>query len=236
MVSGFQLSDQQMSRMSPITVDSRFGWLHTPEITPRNTAVVVCPGLKYDELTGYSSLRQLSDAFADRGYPTLRLHYSGTGNSCDPVGHDYWAAWQHDIHAAADWLRAKCHVQQLVLCGLRFGTVLATTVAADRTDVAGLILMAPILRGRSYMRQLIMESGTSNDGHVDLGRIQMQPDTIASINQFELRRTTWRAKCKAAGFLQSASAAWLDGWNEGSTRRALINVNDRINASSNGRA
>jgi alpha/beta superfamily hydrolase len=203
-------SDQQMSHMSPITINHRFGWLHTPKGELHSTAVVLCPGLRYDELTGYGSLRLLADALAECGYPTLRIHYSGTGNSCDRGNVDYWTVWQEDIHSAAEWLRTNCSAQQIVLCGFRFGAALAAMVAASRADAAGLVLLAPVMRGRSYARQLIMESGRSSGGHVDLGRLQLAPNTIASINQFELRRVRWREDCKVAAFFESASATRLE--------------------------
>jgi alpha/beta superfamily hydrolase len=196
--------------MLPITIGGCFGWLHTPKRESRGNAVVLCPGLRYDELTGYGSLRSLADALADQGYPTLRLHYSGTGDSVDPGALNYWTAWQRNIHAAADWLRANCGVQRIVLCGLRFGALLAATVATQRKDVAALILLAPVLRGRPYVRQLVMETGSSSDGYIDLGRLRLPPETIASLNQFELRDARWPKECRVAAFFQSASAARLD--------------------------
>ena len=64
-------------------------------------------------------------------------------------------------------------MDRIVLVGLRFGAILATVVAADRTDVAGLVLLAPVRRGRSYMRQLIMEGGSAVDGSIDAGRVRL---------------------------------------------------------------
>jgi alpha/beta superfamily hydrolase len=208
--------------MLPITIGGCFGWLHTPKLESRGIAVVLCPGLRYDELTGYGSLRSMADALADQGYPTLRLHYSGTGDSVDPGELNYWTAWQQNIHAAADWLRANCGVQRIVLCGLRFGALLAATVATQRKDVAALILLAPVLRGRPYVRQLMMETGSASDGYIDLGRLRLAPETIASLNQFELRDAKWPKDCRVAAFFQNASAARLDC--EASWKKAGVEV------------
>lgn len=208
--------------MLPVSVGRCFAWLHTPKLESHSTAVVLCPGIKTDELTGYNSLRLLADALADQGYLTLRLHYLGTGDSCEPGAVNYWTAWRQNIHDAADWLRGNVGVQRIVLCGLRFGAVLASTVAADRKDVTALILLAPVLRGRSYTRQLMMESGSSLDGYIDLGRVRLPPETITSINQFELRQARWRADCKVAAVFQNASAACLEC--EASWKKAGVDV------------
>jgi alpha/beta superfamily hydrolase len=211
--------------MSPINIDGCFGWLHTPKVESHSSAVVLCPGLRYDDLTGYSSMRLLADALANQGYPTLRLHYSGTGNSCDPGAVNHWTAWQQNIHSAADWLRGNFGVQRIVLCGLRLGAILAATVAANRKDVAALILLAPVLRGRSYTRQLMMESAPSSDGHIDLGRLRLPPETIASINQFELCQARWGEDCKVAAIFQNASSARLEC--EATWKKAGVDVTSR---------
>lgn len=65
--------------MSPVNFDGCFSWLHAPKLDSRDTAVILCPGLKTDDLT--DGLRLFADALADRGSPALRLHYPGTGNS-----------------------------------------------------------------------------------------------------------------------------------------------------------
>jgi alpha/beta superfamily hydrolase len=211
--------------MSPINIDGCFGLLHTPKLESHSTAVVLCPGLRHDEVTGYSSLRLLADVLADQGYPTLRLHYTGTGNSCERGAVNHWTAWQQNIHSAAEWLRRNCGAQRIVLCGLRFGAVLAATVAASRKDVAALILLAPVLRGRSYTRQLIMESGPPSDGYIDLGRLRLPPETIASINQFELRQARFEKNCKVGVFFQNASAARLEC--EATWKNAGVEVTSR---------
>ena len=193
--------------MVPVSFDGCFGWLHSSTSLGKNTAVVLCSGLKSDHLAGYRSLRLLADALAEKGFPTLRLDYPGTGNSYDPAVADYWTTWQHSIHRAADWLRHTCPVDRIVLVGLRFGAILATVVAADRTDVAGLVLLAPVRRGRSYIRQLIMEGGPAVDGSIDAGRVQLSTDTVQAINRIELRRVALPPGLKVALFSPGLAAA-----------------------------
>jgi pimeloyl-ACP methyl ester carboxylesterase len=185
--------------MVPVSFDGCFGWLHTSKFEMGSTAVVLCPGLKMDELTGYSTFRLLADAFADHGFPTLRLHYFGTGDSRDPDGTvEYPATWLQDIHGSIEWLREHCGAERFALCGFRFGATLAAMVAASRSDVAGLILLAPVIRGRSYIRQLMIETSPGTDGSIDAGRFRLSPATITLIKQIELRKLPLHPACKLA--------------------------------------
>jgi alpha/beta superfamily hydrolase len=155
-------------------------------------------------------LRSLADSLSEQGYPTLRLQYLGTGDSCEPNGDDCWAEWQQNIHDGAEWLRKNVGAQRIALCGFRFGALLAATVAANRTDIAGLILLAPVLRGGSYVRQLVMETSSPPDAYVDLVRFRLSPRTIRLLNQVELRKISLPATCKVGVFAPTRSAAWSD--------------------------
>jgi len=202
--------------MTPISMGGCFAWLHCPQGSAKSLGAVVCPGLKTDELNGYGPLRLLAERLADQGYPTVRLHYLGTGDSSDPAEPvDHWKTWQQSIHDAADWFRQD-GADQIVLCGLRFGAMLAATVAADRTDVAGLVLLTPVLRGRSYVRQLKMETGHSPDGYIDAGRYRLAPATISQISRTELRKIPLRAGCKAVAFSRSSAALTecIESWRK----------------------
>ncbi len=211
--------------MLPVSFESCFGLLHVPPSDAMSTAVVICPGLTIDELSGYTTLRLLADAFADAGFPTLRLHYAGTGDAPDPAkGPEYWLRWQQDIGAAIAWIGAHCGARRIILCGFRFGALLAATVAAARAEVAGLILLAPVLRGRSYMRQLSIESTPSRTG-IDAGRFYLSAETVALISKVELRHIVLPPTCKTALFARPSTvlAHCAADWK---TRGVELTVND----------
>jgi alpha-beta hydrolase superfamily lysophospholipase len=183
------------SAMQPVTFNGCFGWLHLPKqgLSGR-VAVLLCPGLKNDGLTGYRSYRLLAQALAAAGYPTLRFDYPGTGNSCEPQTDALWAEWQQSIHTAALWLRYRSGADRLVLCGFRLGATLAAECVGRRADVAGLVLLAPVLRGRSYIRQLRVEAElqnatTATEGALELQELRLSAATVADIEQADLRRT-----------------------------------------------
>jgi alpha-beta hydrolase superfamily lysophospholipase len=202
--------------MTPVSFGGRFGWLHTPAAGGSDVAVLICPGIARDALLSHCSLRLLADDLANAGYTALRFDYSGTADSCDE-GVDraggHWSAWRHDVHAAADWLREKTGARRLVICGLRAGAALATLAAVDRDDVAGLALLAPVLRGKSYLRQLQVEVRVRTDQQAPRSsgngfayrEFEFSPATMAEIAAVDLRRTRPRAGQKVIAFFQAES-------------------------------
>jgi dienelactone hydrolase len=207
--------------MTPVVFNNCFGWLHSSEASAASdVAVLLCPGLNRDALDAHYPLRLLADEFATAGYPTMRFDYPGTGDSCDLADVDgesgeYWAAWQQTVAAAADWLRGSTGAR-LVFCGLRFGALLATLAAEQRDDAAGLILLAPVLRGRSYMRQLSVEAqlqsgaaGSASDA-LDFQELRFSAETVAAISQVDLRQARLPSGCEVGVFSQSESGLLND--------------------------
>jgi pimeloyl-ACP methyl ester carboxylesterase len=228
--------------MTPVAFNNCFGWLHSSkESVASDVAVLLCPGLNRDALDAHYPLRLLADEFAAVGYPTMRFDYPGTGDSCDLADVDgepaeYWAAWQQSVAAAADWLRDSTGARRLVFCGLRFGAILATSVAEQRDDAVGLILLAPVLRGRSYMRQLSIEaqlqSGAAGSPSDDLNfqELRFSAETVDAISQVDLRQARLPSGCEVAIFSQSESCLLSDcaqAWTRGGAKVACASF-DRL--------
>jgi pimeloyl-ACP methyl ester carboxylesterase len=200
-------------RRQPISFDQCLGWLHAPlGDEAASTAVVICSGLRHDAMTGYRPFRLLADALAESGYPTLRFDYPGTGDSGDIGEAEHWAEWQKSIHTAADWLREHSGASRIVLVGLRIGATLAAVVAEQRIDVAGLVLIAPVLRGRTYIRELITEAAMGGHGTapsaengIAVHELCFSAETVRLIQQVELRKVELARGCRVAVYSQSPS-------------------------------
>jgi pimeloyl-ACP methyl ester carboxylesterase len=132
----------------------RFGWYHGAGAAHRDSGVVFCNPLGYEELCVHRALRHWAESLAGEGFPTLRFDYDGTGNSAgsdfDP---DRVGAWITSIEDAAEELRARSGVQRIVLVGVRLGGTLALA-AAKRAGAETLILVAPHASGRLHAREL----------------------------------------------------------------------------------
>jgi hypothetical protein len=139
--------------MTPVIFDHCFGWLHEGE--PAATrGVVLCQPFGREAMWVHKGWRVFAEALADSGAPTLRFDYAGTGDSAgESEDGEQIERWLRSIRSAIAYLKESTEVTHVVLCGLRLGATLAALVAAEE-DVDELVLLAPVLSGRQYLREL----------------------------------------------------------------------------------
>jgi pimeloyl-ACP methyl ester carboxylesterase len=142
-----------------------FAWLHRcASVPPANHGVVICPPIGHEQIHSHRSLRHLADACARAGFPTLRLDYHGTGDSEgsdeDPAR---CATWLANIRDAQVWMREQLGCERITLVGLRLGAALAAE-AATTLAIDGLLLWAPVVKGRTYVREMKALSLTEGGG------------------------------------------------------------------------
>ena len=207
-----------MRGMRPVTFAGCFGWLHSgPADRGGDVAVLLCPALTRDALDAHLPFRLLASELAVAGYPTLRFDYPGTGNSGD-ASDDPWETWQAAIDDAVAYLRRTTGARRVVFAGLRIGATLAALAAARHPEAAGLLLLAPVLRGQSFMRQLAVEAQLQAAGAtpgLTFHELHLSAAGVAHIAQIDLRTLTMPAALKITVFSQAPStllttctAAW----------------------------
>lgn len=180
---------------------SLFGWLHGPPPSPQQKAVgvVICRPLGYEGLCCYRSMRHLALTAAAAGFPTLRFDYDGTGDSAGgALADDRWQAWHLSVDAAIEELKAASGVDTVCLVGVRLGAPIATLVAAARSDVSGLVTIAPVTAGSQWLREVRAleatmgraappEGRTLPAGAIESLGLLLTPDTISAIRGVDLR-------------------------------------------------
>ena len=175
-----------------------FGWLHRPAAgTDARIALVICNPFGFEEVCAHRGLRQLAIATAEAGIPTLRFDYAGCGNSADEeFDADATAVWVGSVHRAIDGLKAASGVRQVCLLGVRLGATLAALAAVARSDVAGIVAIAPVVRGRAYLRELTVlaqvGSGRPVDARQPAGPLEsagyvLSDKTCAALSRVDLR-------------------------------------------------
>jgi alpha-beta hydrolase superfamily lysophospholipase len=131
-----------------------FGWLHRAP-RPARLGLVICNPFGYESICTYRSLRHFAEGAAAAGIPALRFDYDGTGNSAgDDREPGRLAAWVSSVGHAADALRRHADVEWIALLGVRLGALIAALAAARRDDVEGLVALAPVVAGKTHLREL----------------------------------------------------------------------------------
>ena len=138
--------------MVPIAFDGCFGWLH-PGAT--DFGVVLCGPDGDEELNVRYLWLSFAEKLASAGMPTLRFDYRGTGDS---IG-DCWApgqvrSWSDSVAGAVNWMRDQVGVKAVALVGLRLGAPLAVAASRELGNIDALVLLAPVVSGRTYAREL----------------------------------------------------------------------------------
>jgi dienelactone hydrolase len=135
-----------------------FGWLHVPNAVERpSIGLVICNPFGFESICAHRTVRGFAEAAANSGVPSLRFDYWGTGDSPDmDAGADQVHEWTLDIVAAVAALKCRTGVSQVAVLGFRLGALLAVRARALCSEIDALALIAPVISGRRYLREIRM--------------------------------------------------------------------------------
>jgi glycosyltransferase involved in cell wall biosynthesis/pimeloyl-ACP methyl ester carboxylesterase len=178
-----------------------FAWYHAPDAGFRDEGVVICQPIGHEYISAHRSMRHLADRLASEGLPVLRFDYDGTGNSSGSDGEgDRVAAWLESIRQAMQALRDRSGCRRISLVGLRMGATLAALVARE-VDVSSLVLWAPCVHGRSYVREMKALAATGARVHdgpsipdLEAGGFVWSEATQSAVSAINLKMTFPRAR------------------------------------------
>ena len=120
---------------------------------PSGSAVLFASPWGLEEMCTRKFWRIVADELSKNGIPSLRFDYSGTGDALEPALEDGIGIWRDDLVAAADLLRMAGY-ERLLLVGQGLGGALALDVSPRLSNLDGIALLAPVLSGRAYLREL----------------------------------------------------------------------------------
>jgi pimeloyl-ACP methyl ester carboxylesterase len=186
-----------------------FGWLHhSAQERTANTAVVICKPFGHEAVCAHRGMRAFARAAAASGVPALRFDYLGTGDAddIDPQA-DQLDAWTADVIAAVGEVRRRTGAESVCLLGFRLGALLAVLAARRCKDVKGLIVVAPVVSGPRYLRELrtaqlaaLLESHSAaepasaclageaclEEGSIEVSGFLLSAATVAALSRVDL--------------------------------------------------
>ena len=179
-----------------------FAWLHHQPHRVAHHGVVVCPPIGFEQLHAHRGLRHLADRMARHQLPTLRFDWHGTGDSTgddmDPARFDTWLA---NVRTAIRWMKDHLRCRQVSVVGLRLGATLSA-LALNEDEVENLILWAPVINGRGFVRELHVIDMMSEDcprktgtaGLIEAAGFRLSPETGADLSNCSLFQSKPRCR------------------------------------------
>lgn len=132
-----------------------FAVAHEPVGTPSGNVYVFCHPFAEEKLWAHRVFVVYARRLAAAGAAVLRVDLRGNGDSDGDFSDSSVETGIADIRCAIDHARQRWSSASVHLLGLRFGATLAALVAERSSDVARLILWAPVTDGEKFMQEVL---------------------------------------------------------------------------------
>lgn len=158
---------EQASADHPVTFADTVGLYRPPDAASNgnsgNVAVLFLSSWGFEELCARKFWRLLAADLAGQGLASMRFDYPGTGDALDPPDDERGLdTWLNSIQVAASTLRDLSQARHLILVGHGLGGLLAWKAAETLENVVGLVMAAPALSGRNWLREFAALSRVAN--------------------------------------------------------------------------
>lgn len=229
-------------RIDPFFLDGPHGPLFCVLVAPARRAVegavLYLPPFAEEMHKSRRMAALQARAMAERGYVVLQLDLSGCGDSAGDFGDASWSTWVDDARAAHRWLAEKTG-EDVIVWGLRTGTLLASELARQMPDLRRLLLWQPVSDGSVFLNQFLrirlasemLSEGQSKNGTrrlletlatgtaVEVGGYLLAPAMARELGALRLARlpptcpVTW-LEIGAGGAVTPASQRVIDAWQQ----------------------
>ncbi|OED37073.1 hypothetical protein AB833_24860 [Chromatiales bacterium (ex Bugula neritina AB1)] len=143
---GFYFSGSEDSRL--------FGVLGFAD-APQNTGIVFCHSFIDETQYSYRTMVDIGRVLAKNGVPVLRFYCAGFGESDGEFSDTSVSSMVRDTRAAVRIFTEKAGVEKVVLVGVRLGAVTAMMAAESIPEIAGVVLVSPVVDGTRFFNELV---------------------------------------------------------------------------------
>ena len=116
-------------------------------------AVLLVSPWGFEDLCLRKFYREIAEALAAQGISNLRFDLPGAGDAAETPENASLELWLSCIATAAKELKRYSGASNVILAGHGLGATLALMGANRIDNVAGLALLAPVVSGRTYLRE-----------------------------------------------------------------------------------
>lgn len=184
---------------SPIVFSDTLGLFQRAYGTGLDTVVVFASPWGLEELcTTRKFWRIIADRLSQHGIASLRFDWPGTGDGRDDI--DFSSGlelWRKALIEAADKARLLSGASRVVIIGQSLGAAVAAETAPRIEGLAALALLAPVISGRFYTRELAVWSSMVDadlglpdaqriKGAVSIASLTMTPEIAADVKKINL--------------------------------------------------
>ena len=194
-----QTANVVRSAASPVVFCDTLGLYQAPVGQSLDTVVVFASPWGLEELcTTRKFWRIIADGLAVRGIGSFRFDWPGTGDGRDDIDFSNGLElWHNTLAEAARKARDLSGASRIIIIGQSLGAAIAAQTAARIEGVAALALLAPVISGRFYTRELAVWSsmvdadlGLTDEqrikNSVSIASLTMQPEVAVDVKKINL--------------------------------------------------
>lgn len=196
-----------------------WGVLSTPLGERRPMAWVLCHSYGLEQVDLHMTDLAMARALAAAGYPTLRFHCQGYGDSDDIDTPPTITSQLRDTNDVLGQVRGLTGATEVGLAGSRFGAAVALAAAdVPESDVSAVILVQPVVSGSKYAVELLrsrvviemlgetpwaattvekLREELSANGMVNIKGWRLRAEAVADMERYELGKQVERFRGRA---------------------------------------
>ena len=176
-----------------------FGWYHhAARPIARDCVAVLCSPIGPEYTRSHRTVRHLADRLARAGIPAMRFDYHGVGDSPgDERDPDRLEHWKRSIATAVGHAKRVSGCERVCLIGVRLGATLAA-LDADETGADLVVLWNPVVKGRSYARELQVmamaakNASTDSDDGIESAGFRVSAETLEALKSVDLTQARFK--------------------------------------------